>query len=99
MASTGSSCSVPSPDGLSRADVVIGIASVDSGRTLEPTIAAVRSGVTQYLDSSHVQILVADSGSTNGMMAQASKQAAPIPLTAVAYEVDSRDLLRVPYHG
>jgi hypothetical protein len=90
---------VPTTDEVSQADVVIGIAGASAG-TLGPAIDAVRSGITQYLDSRHARIFVADSGPSDGAIAHAHQGPGDsVPLTAVAYDVDSRDLLRVPYHG
>jgi hypothetical protein len=83
----------------SQADVVIGIAGA-SAATLGSAIDVVRSGITQYLDPRHARIVVADSGPSDGAIAQAQQRSGDsVPLTAVAYDVDSRDLLRVPYHG
>jgi len=90
---------VPTTDGPSQTDVVIGIAGA-SPATLGPAIDAVRSGITQYLDPRHARIFVADSGPSDGAIVHAHERSAgAVPLAAVAYDVDSRDLLRVPYHG
>jgi hypothetical protein len=91
---------VPGTDGVAQADVVIGIAGVDSPGPAGTTIEAVRAGISQHLDSSHARILVAESRSIEGPIEQGpGRSPGSVPLTAVAYDVDSRDLLRVPYHG
>jgi hypothetical protein len=90
---------VPKTDADSQAEVVIGIAGA-SAATLGPAIDVVRSGIMQYLDPRHARILVAASAPSDGAIAHAHQSSGDlVPLAAIAYDVDPRDLLRVPYHG
>jgi hypothetical protein len=100
MASIGSSYNVPPTDAVSSADIVIGISGTGGAGALEAAIGAARSGIAEYLDPDRTRIVVAESdpGSAAHQYAE-SDTPTRVPLTAVAYDVDSRDLLRLPYHG
>jgi len=83
----------------STGDVVIGIAG-DGAGSLAGAIATARSGIAQYLDPHCTRIVVAESALIEGTFG--GSRGLPLDqgeLTAVPYELDSRNLLRIPYHG
>jgi hypothetical protein len=100
MASTGSSSKVASPENAASGDVVIGICGTGDTGTLEAAIAAARRGAGKYLEPSRTRIVVATGDPGLSELPQAYVSAAEgLSLTVVSYEVHSRDLLRLPYHG
>ncbi len=100
MASIGSSCSVPPTDPVPPSDVVIGLSGIEGSAALDSGIDAARSGIATYLDAARTRLVVAESEEAAGAhQHQDAGMRARVPVTAVAYDVDSRDLLRVPYHG
>jgi hypothetical protein len=91
---------VPQTEAASSADVVIGISGTGDAVALDTALDAVRSGIAEYLDTTRTRIVVAESDPAMGAHQYAEADAhTRVPLTAVAYDVDSRDLLRLPYHG
>jgi hypothetical protein len=80
--------------------VIIGISGSGSADVLEAAVGAAREGIASYLDPACTRIVVAESDpALVAHQFHSSPEDAAVPLTAVAYDVDSRDLLRVPYHG
>jgi hypothetical protein len=91
---------VPSTEELPSSDVVIGISGIEGTGALARGIGATRAGIATYLQTTQTRIVVAESAPLAGPYQH--EQAAPVasvPLTAVGYDVDPRDLLRMPYHG
>jgi hypothetical protein len=84
----------------SQGDVVIGIAGGDGAGSLAGAIATARSGIAQYLDPHCTRIVVAESALGDAAIGEVEGRSREEPeLTAVPYELDSRHLLRIPYHG
>jgi len=91
---------VPPTDVVPPSDVVIGISGIEGTGALEAGIEAARTGIATYLDAARTRLVVAESEPVAGAHEQADAAAGSrVPVTAVAYDVDSRDLLRLPYHG
>ncbi len=90
---------MPPPESVSSSEVVIGISGTADAVALEAAIEAVRSGIAGYLDTTRTRIVIAESDPALGQHYADEGTRTRVPLTAVAYDVDSRDLLRVPYHG
>jgi hypothetical protein len=79
---------------------VIGLSGIEGSAALESGIDAARSGIATYLDTARTRLVVAESEEAAGAhQHQDAGSRARVPVTAVAYDVDSRDLLRLPYHG
>jgi hypothetical protein len=91
---------VPQTEDAPTSDVVIGISGVGDACGVDAAIESARSGIARYLDTARTRIVVAESDPQAGARQYAhADEPARVPLTAVAYDVHSRDLLRLPYHG
>jgi hypothetical protein len=80
--------------------VIIGISGPGDASVLEAAVDAARRGIAACLNPARTRIVLAEGDPALATHRFASSPAdAAVPLTAIAYDVDSRDLLRLPYHG
>ena len=91
---------MPLTEDVSPSDVVIGLSGVEGTGGLEAGLEAARSGIATYLDGARTRIVVAGNEPRGDAHPPEDPAAADsVPLSAVGYDVDPRDLLRLPYHG
>src|SRR5690349_19954888 len=98
MASTSSSCDVTRAENGARSEVLSVSAGVDNAG-LANAIATARAGIAQYLDPGETRIVVAECAQRDSAFKRSGEAGNPNGLLSISYEVDSRNLLRIPYHG
>ncbi len=84
------------PGALARAgrvDLVVGVRSLDSGRTIGPVMTAVCAGLSSYYPAGRHMVVLADGGSRDGTLEQARRAAGAVPLLVVRHRPGALETL------